>query len=411
MSLYSLNGAPKGARPWSGTLAFGRNIKSFYKSRGNATLTGMNEIATLPDGPEKVVMYDNLTVGDGTTVTTLTASQRCKGLTIIVRGNVVVKNNATIKMTARGARVDRGDDPRFPFIDFKIPGKIGLYSEVMSREAALELIATHGLAPWDRGFWDSDGGLPGLNCSIAEAGATTLMLAGGCGAGGAAAIAYTSSDAGKGGSAGSNGGMGGGGSGGAWSTSGYYGTAWRGGGGCPYGGGAGSGGVGNNTGVHASGAPGSRYSGHGGYGGIAPSWNASFFPFPGETATTLSAFGGGGAGNPGGLPGGSVNAGMTAGENGTGGKLVIVCYGNITVESGGRIESNGSVGGHGGTSPTYGGGGGSGGGHISLIHAGACTNNGTVQCAGGAGGAGSGAGGAGGAGSVVTKTFAQMGWS
>jgi hypothetical protein len=47
---------------------------------------------------------------------------------------------------------------------------------------------------------------------------------------------------------------------------------------------------------------------------------------------------------------------------------------------------------------------------VSLIYGSTCTNNGTIQSAGGAGGVGSYInGGSGGAGSVITKTFAQMG--
>jgi hypothetical protein len=379
---------------WSETLTVGANIKSFYKSRGNATLTGMNEIATLPDGPEKVVMYDNLTVGDGTTVTTLTASQRCKGLTVIVRGNLTVKNNATIGMTARGARVDRNDDPRFPFIDFLIPNKIGLYSDVMSRKAALELIAKHGFAPWDRGFWDSDGGLLGLNCSIAVAGTVILLQASGCGEPPVGAANAVNGTAGTAGTAGTNGAPGSGGTGGCLANllGGRPGKAH------PYSGGSGSGGMHGST--SSQGGHYASYSGRGGNAGAA--YNTDV---PDMTVSAVAGASGGGAGNPGGAPG----SGGSQGTSGTGGKLVIICYGNITVEAGGKIEANGSPGGNSGANAP--GGGGSGGGHISLIYAGTYVNNGTVQCAGGAGGTGLYTGGAGGAGSVVTKTFAQMGWS
>jgi len=387
-----------GIQPWNDVFTFGKDIRNFYESRGDVTIVGTHEIATLLDGPEKVVRFGRLTVGDGTTLTVLTTTARCKGLTIIC-DELIVKANATIKMTARGARVDRGDDPRFPFIDFLIPNKIGLYSEAMSRKAALELIAKLGLAPWDRGFWDSDGGLLGLNCSIVEAGATLLLSVAGCGASRAGMLNYTSVN-GSAGNAGVDGGVGSGGVGGVHCTG--TGQSANSGAGSPYAGGSGSGGAGGGAWSATAPCPGVPvFSGPGGPGGMA--WtNAAI------TADQYPGYSGGGAGNPGGKPG-SMGGGST-GTSGCGGKLVIICYGNITVESGGKIESNGSAGGAGSSPGSCGGG--SGGGHISIIHAGTYTNSGTVQCAGGAGGTGGvTSGGAGGAGSVVTKTFAQMGWS
>ncbi|MBI4804475.1 MAG: hypothetical protein HY795_04485 [Desulfovibrio sp.] len=400
-------------QPWADVLAFGSNIASFYQSRGDATIIGHEKVATILDGPEKVVLYENLTVGDGTTPSSLTATQRCKGLTIIVRGNLTVKNNASINMTGKGARVDRADDPRFPFIDFLIPNKVSISSEVMHHREALGIIKKYGFAPWDRGLWEVDGaGLLGVNVAIAEPGEAILLEAAGCGIPDEANLrGYNGEPVGKAGGAGKNGAPGAGGTGGVWSA------AWsmrgRAGRGCPYSGGAGSGGV-HDYGSNWSlmGHPASRFSGPGSSGGggaPATAISALTVQQPGERDSSPTAnpmYGCGGAGNPGGPKG--YHAADTPGGDGCGGKLVIICYGNIIVETGGKIEANGMPG---GSSASTAAGGGSGGGHVSIIYRGTLTNNGTIQAAGGPGGDGysTADGGAGGAGCVVTKTFPQMG--
>lgn len=199
----------------------------------------------------------------------------------------------------------------------------------------------------------------------------------------------------------------------AWGGGGSGGVNWanntvctqKGGRGCPYSGGSGSGGCYYSGWSLMCAFPlQSQYSGPGGKGGV---WYG-----PGidhiDPTQKCNGWGGGGAGNPGGT--GAVSAGVSGG-NGSGGKLVIVCFGNVTVQGGGKIEASGT---DGGGSSNYGGGGGSGGGHISLIYSGSYTNSGTVQAVGGIGGdpgSSSTKGGSGGAGSVVTKTFNDMGWS
>lgn len=396
-------------QPWSQVMTLAEAGKGcdglfdLYDSLGDQTLVGAHTIPTLLDGPERVVRYDDLVIGDGTTASSLTAANRCKGLTVICN-NLTVKNNATLHMTGRGARVLISDDPSFPFIDYKIPFRIALASSRMSLAQALAVIKSQGLAPWDAGtFQHVIASMYGFDLSISLAGAAVLMSVLGCGAGGAGQ--YGSGNVnGAAGAAGTNGGMGGGGAGGVNGTIGSsYGL--QGGFGCPYSGGSGQGGL-----CHASSGVTnmplqSKYSGKGGKGGgglwsIQPSGHIEDAGNP-LNATYPS---GGGAGNPGG-PG--QGGGSAAGSDGTGGKLTIICRGTVTVQSGGKIEANGMPGGAG---PTYGGGGGSGGGHISLISPAAVSNAGTIQCAGGAGGSGGGSGGNGGAGSVVTKTFSDMGW-
>lgn len=400
-------------QPWSQALTLAEAGKGcdglfgLYDSLGDATLLGASTIATLLDGPEKVVRYGALTLGDGTTVTSFTASNRCKGLTVLC-DSLTVKANATLHMTGRGARVLTSDDPFFPFDDYKIPFRIALASSRLSLAQALSVIKGNGLAPWDRGTFQSHiAALYGFDLSVSLAGATALMVASGCGLGGA--YRYSAGvSAGSPGLSGANGGMGGGGGGGTnWiSGDGYIGRA---GAGCPYSGGSGGGGSCHEISNNVKSMP-TMYSGPGGKGGR----DFQISNMSGNIADNVTQpphYGGGGAGNPGGIPGSSAN--QYPGENGCGGKLTIICRGAITVQSGGKIEANGMKG---GASQNYGGGGGSGGGHISIISPGAVSNAGTIQAAGGVGGANGGTdgasvkGGDGGAGSVVTRTFSDMGW-
>lgn len=409
-NVFSFKGAKGGpVQPWSVVLPGGRNLRELYASRGDALFVGAHTLAARLDGPEAVYRFRNLTIGDGVTPSSLTASQRCKGLTLIVDGTLTVKAGARLHMTGQGARVDRADDPRFPFNDFKVPDKIKLSSDSLDRDTAMELFKSLGAAPWDRGFWDADGGSPALRCAVTEPGGVVLMAAGGGGGGGIAKSVTADAEAeGNPGSAGTGGGMGGGGSGavktaGAASTvaSGY------GGAGCPYGGGSGSGGAENSSAkgwgvVNAVGRQPGPYCGFGGPGGVK-------YPFgmTGYEYGVSGSGGSGGAGNPGGQP---VPGYGLAGGNGVGGKLVLIVYGDVVVEGGGVIEANGVA--SQGAATAAPNGGGSGGGHVSIVHAGALAVSGTVQAAGGSGGSNAAfkKGGDGGAGSVVTKTFAQMGW-
>ena len=407
MSLYSLKNSAAGAvQQWSQVITLAEAGKgcdglfNLYDSLGDQTLVGAHTIATLLDGPEKVVRYGALTLGDGTTPTSLTASLRCKGLTVIC-DSLTVRASATLHMTGKGARVLTNDDPFYPFDDYKIPFRITLASSRMTLAQALAVIKTQGLAPWDRGtFQHLVSAMYGYDLSVSLVGSLSLMLASGGGGGGGGGIASAGTHVPGGvGSAGSSGG-GGGGGGGAASQYGTSTTAYgrTGSQGCPYSGGCGGGAgsaYGGYAGTNGSAPTAGRYSGPGGGGGIH--WTSQGI-FPGDAG---GGAGGGGAGNPGGRGAGSDSTG----GNGCGGKLTIICRGTVNIQSGGKIEANGMAGGSG-----IDGGGGSGGGHISLISPSAPSNSGTVQAAGGAGGSGGQPGGAGGAGSVVTKTFSNMGW-
>lgn len=416
MSLFSTRNKERGLQPWSKVVTLAESGKgcdglfNLYDSLGNITIVGEQTIATLLDGPEKVVRYNDLVIGDGNTTSSLTAANRCKGL-VILCDTLTVKNAATLHMTGRGARVDRNDDPFFPFIDYKIPFKVSLDSSHLSLAQALAVIKSMGLAPWDAGtFQHVIAGMFGFNLAVSLAGSVALLTAAGCGASVLGTYAYNAQAAGVNGNAGTSGGMGSGGSGGLGGND--HTSTYRSGAATPYSGGSGSGGHGNNQSNPVSGVAGSPFSGPGGHGGGVCSWQTGYHPFPGETLVLGISYGGGGAGNPGGKQGSSSYTGQTDGGNGVGGKLTIICRGTVNVQDGGKIEANGMPGGSGGSPPGsgYGGGGGSGGGHISIISPSDPTKSGTIQAAGGAGGVGAPSGGNGGTGSVVTKTFTDMGW-
>ncbi|MBI4804732.1 MAG: hypothetical protein HY795_05820 [Desulfovibrio sp.] len=370
MSIYSTRSAAagQGVQPWSKTITLfpgGGDVSAFfglYQSQGDVTLTGANTIPTLPDGPEKVVRYGNLTLGDGTIATSLTASNRCKGLTILC-DTLVVKSNATLGMSARGPCITRTDDPFFPFIDFKIPFQVTLSSSSVSVSCAIDTIRRSGIAPWDSGVFQSVLlSLLGFNLSVSQVGSVALLVASGCGGGGVGAVGGT----------GTNGGCGGGGGGYNVNWGGNYNIQAGGGSGTPYGGGSGTGG----TYAESAGA----------YSVTNQAYGRDIYSGPGTWSVPTGV--GAGAGNP--CPGNSAS-------NGVGGKLVVIAKTAVTIHSGGKIESRGVAG------SAYGGS--SGGGHVSIITP-SYANSGTVQCPGGTGSSGYN----GGAGSVVTKTFADMGW-
>lgn len=160
---------------------------------------------------------------------------------------------------------------------------------------------------------------------------------------------------------------------------------------------SGTGGDGEYGSCFSSGSAGA--GGAGGTGGSATIWSG-----PGGGGTSgCAANACGGSGNPAGGPNGQcldsgqVRPGVYDGTTGTAGTIWIVCGGDVTINSGGSISSNGTSD---GSVHTYYGGccggitggskaasGGTGGGVIMILHAGTYTNNGSVN-ANGAGGCG-----------------------
>jgi len=142
----------------------------------------------------------------------------------------------------------------------------------------------------------------------------------------------------------------------------------------------------------SAGATATAYAGKGGKGG-----NSGYTLYGYATA---DAGGSGGTGNPGG-DGGTNNSRNSSdsrtgytGDTGTGASLVIYATGNITINSGGTLSTNGRAGRSGSHFRlNAGGGGGSGAGILVAVCAGTFTNNGSITNAGGACGGGSGSAG------------------
>jgi hypothetical protein len=160
-------------------------------------------------------------------------------------------------------------------------------------------------------------------------------------------------------------------------------------------GGGGGGGVAyynHYQGGGSAGATATTYAGKGGKGGNSGYTHWGYF--------TADAGGSGGTGNPGG-DGGTNNSRNASdsragygGDTGTGASLVIYATGNITINSGGTLSTNGRAGRSGDHHRLKaGGGGGSGAGILVAVCAGTFTNNGSITNAGGACGAGRGSAG------------------
>lgn len=184
-------------------------------------------------------------------------------------------------------------------------------------------------------------------------------------------------------------------------------------------GGTGAGGAGAhggvNSGTRLTGAGGTCFSGGAGIGGLfQPTGSVTAYSYvagsnggagaPGyNLGGTATSYIGGGAGNP----GGAAVLNGSAGGNGTGGTVIVICTGRVT--GSGTVTAAGAAGGSSTATntTTYNlGGGGSGGGSVLLMYGANSNNNLALSAAGGAGGTASGstvanrAGGAGGAGST-----------
>jgi len=370
---------------------FGDESDGAFNSSGATSLTVTNKNGSY-DGDMMVRQHSSFTLNAGHNYT---VDQPCRGLVILCTGDVSI--SGTLTMSARGAYADTVDNSTNPNsnISTNVPsdGLIWKFGRG-GGERALSAVSTdlNGAAPpsGDIYTWLSQqnnliDGLSGTEVRMSRQGA-----AGGSGAAG-------SPNTGRDGTAGTTGtnsvssdlytmstGGGGGGGNGAWNGNqpagnGSYGSC--------FGGGSGGGGIRSSN----------PNSGHnaaiwGGPGG------------PGDDGGTFNYCGGGGAGNAGGT--GNDNGGTANdGGDGTGGLLVIIAKGSVTVNSGGSIVSAGQAGGdasgHPDSNRVEAGGGGSGAGIILIAHGGTYTNNGTVSTSGGGGGtAPSNSGGAGGAGAI-----------
>jgi hypothetical protein len=316
------------------------------------TTDGDEILESVEDGPMITKHYQDLTVSAGDT---LTVSHRCKGLTLIVHGNLVV--NGTISMSARGAKA-AGVKTLVPnpiagvMIKIESPANLAeieswLYKNWVPGMIVHDALVEAGLWPsitnessalesWEIPEEGGDGGqterAPG-NAGVNR----------GTGGGGAGSWAYGNEHLGKG----------------------SRGTSYSGG----SGGGGAYGGYDERTDAEPDGGAGGKGLGQGSCGG--------------------------GSGNPGGI---GNQGGTTNGGDGTGGLLIIICFQTVTVNAGGIISADGVQGG--GRSCDRGGGG-SGGGSLNVFYGVSLTNSGTIRANGGIGGTGYNNGGVGGAGSVT----------
>ena len=301
------------------------------------------------DGDAVVKQYSSINIDFGDTVT---VQNRCKGLIIYCQGDCTI--DGVLTMTAKGAgpgapaspvpanglrwawRKSGATDGPFSSSDFPLAAlgpeaaaliNIGAFTEP-------EAVAVISKKTGGSGGSSSSGPVTSGPPNADRVGGTTPNGTGGGGGG----MGYN-----------------GGGNGGA-------GNCWAGGGG---GGGAAAGGSGT-SGQAGSGAA-------GGDGGVGPEGSR--------------VGGGGGAGAPAGAGGPDPDGDGNPGSTGVGGLLCLFVGGNLTVSSSGQITSHGSAGGDAGppgAGGNAGGGGGSGGGRIIIVYGGTYTNNGVVNCTGGA---------------------------
>lgn len=335
-------GAGSGA---AATNYFGTGADGSLSTTANVVLTSSQ------DGEMVVKNYQNLTINAGHT---MTVSNRCRGLLLYVDGDLTVAG--TLSMSARGASAD--------------PVALGVAASGLQLWRALPTGSTGTAAAVTNG-------LTGCGSAAVAAEANQKYAAGApsqvftiarTGANGGAGNYGTYGSPGSNGSAGQSGGGGAGGG-----AAGTPGTGGRGGIGTCF-----SGGPGGGSGDGSTGQAGSDTGGKGGD-GSGPNYM-------------------GGVGNPGGASNQSSSA------SGTGGLLIIVVKGNVTIQSGGVISADGVTNNTGADRM----GGSSGGGNVLLLYGGTYTNSGSVRAnGGGTAGSGGGAGGAGGNGSVQTAKIAN----
>jgi hypothetical protein len=323
------------------------------------------------DGDMVVKQYSSLTVSSGNT---LTVDQPCRGLLIYVAGDCTI--NGTLSMKGRGAAANpsnngasdanpvNSDGLKFPFLS-------ATGSETYTPLASY----LNGCGTTARNLI--------LNHIAASGNGKTIYVSRTGAAGGAqtGSGSPTPANAGANGTVGQSGGGGTGGGhySGAYAAAGSAGTCFS--------GGTGSGGV------HPSaGGTGNAAQPFGGAGGNG------YYPDGGYSTP-------GGIGNPNGLWSSTNtyygNNNTYNGNGGTGGLLILIVGGNLTIGASGKIEADGVAG------PTFmtdnerAGGGSSGGGNVIVAYRGTLTNNGSITADGGTRwGWGNQLGGAGGNGSV-----------
>lgn len=340
----------------------GRSRKGFNPlvgedTEGDVTVSGTLTLAGSGDSNYIVKYYRSLTLSASATLTT---NGRCQALILFIDNDLTLGASSTIT-TAGGA------------------------------SAIASTITYQAYNPNGLGF-DSTG--PQYILERAATASFTSPAVGGSGG----ARFFGNAKGSNVGSAGAGGQTGGGGSGGCGNASVPSNYSGAGGAGTAFSGGPGGGSLSYDLGA---GFDNGRDGGaNGGAGGNAGSTFAGAAPYDPDA-------GGGGAGNFGGL--GTLPNGLP-GTNGTGGVIIIICGGSVTINSGVTIKVPGFAGGASTANNISGGGGGSGSGRLITLYAGTLVNNGTLSASGGVGGAsnhsagtGFADGGAGGAGSITLQ--------
>lgn len=342
-------------------LFFGENL-------GNFISTGVisnDEFESVLDGEPVLKHFQNMTINAGHVVR---PSQRCKGLFILIEGDLTI--NGTLTMTAKGANA---------------PGKFV------------------GIMPGSERIYFNE-----TDIFSADSRFVVLQKVGGAGGTKVSASATTSTAVAKHGSAGGFKlrGSGGGGAGGAQSVN--------------------FSGNGTKTVTSANGLEGNVFSGGQGGGGAAGRACNISAPLPttdgkggpgascaGNWRGKAGATGGAGPAGPGinSLSTYSSDGSVTFDSgygNGAGGLMILIVKGKINIGTTGKISSEGvrAPGVSAASVATIGTGGGSGGGIVMICHKGSVVNNGIVSVAGGVGGQGPGGdGGPGGAGHLEFLLF------
>ena len=330
-----LNGAYSGASVYP---QFGDSSDGSLSTSGNVTHTVQNKNGSY-DGDMVIKEYSSLTINSGHT---MTVDQPCRGLMILVNGDCTI--NGTLSMHARGASANPSSSGGS---DNNAVGASGLQ---------VGFATTSGSSS----FTNDGTGYNGCGTAVRSTLATfnnlssngviaTIQRTGAAGDPGKSSHNNTS------GSNGSTGQSGGGGAGG-WDGS-------------------------NTVSVSGAGAAGTCFSGGSGGGGSTTSG--------GHSSLDAVAYGGaggnangsagaqGGVGNPAGTSTGGGQGGV-----GTGGLLVLVVKGNLTIGGSGVVTAKGV---DGSGNSRYAAGGGSGGGNIIYAYGGTLSNSGSITANGGHG--------------------------
>ena len=323
----------------------------------NVTYTVPNKNGSY-DGDMVVKQYTTVNIDSGDTVTT---DQPCRGMFLLSTGNFTV--DGTLSMRSRGAfanpTASGGSDNnavdsnglRFPFLTS------GGSSSLTASDTLLNGCGTTARSV-----------IANFKTLASNGTILTVVRQGANGASG-----VSSANNGSNGSNGSTGQSGGGASG----ASNYNGTSGSGSYGSCFSGGSAGGAIDDSAG--------NNYGGSGGSVTSATAWGGA----GGNSGTGHGSAGSGGAGNPKGSPfdtsSGSSVVSVNADEgNGTGGLIIIVCGGNVTVGSNGKITAEGGRSDHTvGSNEWLCTAGGAGGGNIIIAHKGTYTNNGSVSANGG----------------------------